>query len=284
MGGTMPTVGLICREEALVEIVGRALVGRVELRRLPAAVEKLDGLDALILVFEKDLLGATIELLAVCLEDRPQLNVLGISDLEANWIVELLRCGMTDHLTPPIDERLLQRKVERMVLRGAGTVLEVPAFAHLPRTRGWSVVPNARAAGVRATVSTDYPASLSLVAAGEAAPQLPIVDVSVLTGARAGGLSLRVEAKTEAGAPFLRMTPGSSSAARLHLPKSLAREPIPARIKLVGVLKPSPMTHGETWYAFQYWLDRSRDEAVLQQFWMRSQMLERAQAQARLAG
>lgn len=282
---TKPSVGLVCEDEALAEILMRALVGRAEVRRVPPAIEKLEGLDALLLVFGPKL-SASVELLAMCLAERPHLPVMGISELETNWVVELLECGMADHLTPPIDTGLLQRKLDRMVLKGSGTVLDVPAFAHLPHARDRATQSNERTC-VRARISPEFPAALSLAAAGKTAPAPPqllsLVDVSILTDERPGGLCVRVEPWTEAGAQLLRLTPGASSAVVLHLPKSLAREPVPARVKLVRIIKPSAMTQGATWHAFQYWLDRLRDEAILQQLWIRSQMLERA-ARTRMAG
>ncbi len=132
-GRTEPKVGLVCDDPASAEIVIRSLKGTAEVAKLsdPQTTE-LTKVDALIVWFAEPA-DPSIRFLARCIKTVPLLPILGMSTLELPIVVELLKCGMTDHMTPPVDAGLLKRKLQRLLSKIPATVLDTPLLGALPQ-------------------------------------------------------------------------------------------------------------------------------------------------------
>lgn len=220
--------------------------------------------EAVILVF-----GSAPERLvrffAQCTETFRLLPILGVGDLSPIHIVELLRCGMFDFATLPLDGSLLRRKVDRLVLRAAGTVVESPILAALPKSLQLGRRENERKCA-RAPVSSLCPASVKI---GTEPALVKLTDISVLTDAAPGGMSLFLDQATGKRLDALKWTSTTMLVLSIVLPADISSQPVPARARVVRV---AARTNATLFVAMQYWLDRVRDETMLQRFWMRCQM------------
>jgi hypothetical protein len=278
-------VGLVCDDPTTAEIILRGVKGLVEVRKIEArSSERGEGLDALIVVFE-DPPEVSIRFVLRCLDANPQLQLIGVSEFDTNHVVELMKCGLTDHLSPPVDALLLQRKLERATLRLAGTVLDSPAFAALPRARSGIDRPNKRTCA-RARITSELPASVMLTV-GSASVRVQVVDIAVVTEGHPGGLGLLIPPDIHEQLGLSNDDPHKLVPIQIELPREFSPEPLPARMKFVRFeARTSRLTGAarSTFAGGPYWLDRVRDEGTLQRFWIRCQVLERKRLAAAANG
>ena len=155
-----------------------------------------------------------------------------------------------------------------MLLREGGTVVESAFLEALPKASLIEAQRKARKCA-RAMVLDQFPAQLAIV---ETAVSLRLSDLSVLTDDAPGGLGVLVDVAQSQRLPLGEWNDATMCQIHLRFPAEITAQSIPARARVVRVLPRMPSGHV---IAFQYWLDRMRDEAFVQRFWMRCQLLER---------
>lgn len=268
-----PRVGLICEDSASAAAVLTGLRGAWNVDRLrEPSLEALAKLDALILWFA-DPPERTIRFLATCIKQLPQLPILGLTKFDTDHVIDLMKCGLGDHISPPVDAELLRRKLTRLLSKQSATVMDTPAFRSL-RPAPMDRPEQTKRACARATVSPIFPATATVVLpSGGPGPKVDVRDIAILTDNQPGGLSLLVEPSAAAKIHVEGWTPSTKVPLHLHLPSDVSKYPIWVRGRVVRVVAPTPDEPAYT-VGFQYWLDRLREEPLIQKFWVRSQQLE----------
>ncbi len=273
-----PKIGLACADKAVGETILRCLQGGgFEVAVLEPTVDatRASAVEGLIQVFT-DPPEPSVRFFAQCMESFPHLPILGVSSLDSMHVIELLKCGMSDHMTPPLDGELLRRKLKRMLTREGGTVLDSAVLGVLPKSDDLEGRRQKRTCA-RADVFDQFPAKVTIVG-----PQVTVkvTDISVLTDDAPGGLGLLADPASSKKLPLSTWNNATMVQILLHVPTEISAQPIPGRARIVRVAARPPLG---TSIAFQYWLDRLRDESFIQRFWMRCQLLQRNAALAKPA-
>jgi hypothetical protein len=262
-------ISVVAHDKSLTESLLRALRVEFEAVTHEPSVDavRAAGADAMVLHFA-EAPTPSVRFFAQCLELFPRLPLLGVSALDPEIVTELLKCGLGDHSTLPLDSTVLIRKVRRLATRKSGVVIDSPYLADLPRADG---VEQARADRkcARAPVSDEFPASAFLVPFGA---NVKLTDVSVFTDDAPGGFAALLDPLMTKKLAAARLAAGAMFPVHLTFPNSICAQPIPARARVVRNI---PRPNGYVMLGCEYWLDRMRDEATIQRFWMRCQMLER---------
>lgn len=271
-----PKIGLSCPDKAVAETILKSLQGAgYDLAILEPTIDatRAAAVEGLIQVFT-DPPEPSVRFFAQCMEKFPHMPVLGVSNLDAMHVIELLKCGMSDHMTPPLDGEVLRRKLKRMLARESGTVLDSAVLGVLPKSDQLESKRQKRTCA-RSDVFDQFPARVAV-----AGVMLKVVDISVLTDDAPGGLGLLADPVATKKLPLSQWTSATMVQIGLHVPAEICAQPIPGRARVVRI---SPRPPLGTSIAFQYWLDRLRDESLVQRFWMKCQLLQRNAAMAKPA-
>ncbi len=265
-------IGLICEDAASAAVVVRSLRGSWDVARVvDPPLEVLSKLDALILWFG-DPPERAVRFLATCLKQLPRLPILGLTKFDTDHVVDLMKCGLGDHMTPPVDADLLRRKLERLLSKQVAPVIDTPVFRSLrpaaPQNTGMT-----KRACARAHVSPVFPATATVILPSGAGPKIEVRDIAIHTGDQPGGISLVADPTVAAKMNIGAWTPSTKVPLHLNFPIAISKHPIWVRARVVRVVAPTPDEPDYT-IAFQYWLDRPREEPLVQKFWVRSQQLE----------
>jgi hypothetical protein len=269
-----PRVGVVTSDKVATESLLKSARGSFKFVPLDASTAAIPALDfdAFILVFGEPP-ETSVRFFAECIEAAPHIPILGVSSLDSTHVVELLKCGMADHLAPPIDSDLLKRKLMRMIQNDAGTVLDSDLLESLPRA-AVPAKPSQRKCA-RALVPVGFPANIKVL---EPAAQLKVIDISVPTLEAPGGLCAEADAETTKRLPPVRWDIKSMLAIQIQVPAHVSPQTVPARARVVRTTRGPDQT---TRIGMQFWLDRMRDEGLLQRFWIKCHIAQRARGAAK---
>jgi hypothetical protein len=268
-----PRVGLVSADKAATETLLKSVRGGFKFVPLESGSlgARANDFDAYILVFGEPP-ETSVRFFAECIEAVPHIPILGVSSLDSTHVVELLKCGMADHLAPPVDSELLRRKLVRMIEQEPGTVLDSALLDSLPRAKAAPPSKPSQRKCARAPVPAGSPVTLKVLEQG---PTLKVVDLSVPTHDAPGGLCVEADATTTKRQPLSQWDTKTMLAVQIQLPTHISPQVIPARARVVRTLSASSQA---TRVGMQFWLDRMRDEALLQRFWLRCHVASRARA------
>jgi hypothetical protein len=177
---------------------------------------------------------------------------------------------MSDHLAPPIDSDLLHRKLLRMIRHEPGTVLDSVLMDPLPKAPGPQ-----RQSGRKCSRAQSPMGATARVTFPDTGASFRLSDLSVPTFDAPGGLGLEADGPTTAS--MARWNQKALIAIQIELPAYLSSETIPARGRIIRTVSLGKTTH----VGMQFWLDRMRDEGVLQRFWIKGQVAQRTKAAVR---
>jgi hypothetical protein len=264
-------VGVVTADRAATEALMKSARGSFKFVALDASAAVSPGLrlDAIILVFGEPA-EASVRFFAECIEAVPHIPVLGVSSLDSSHVVELLKCGMSDHLTPPIDSDLLQRKLVRMIRHDPGTVLDSALLEPLPRAP-----PPAKPSQRKCSRAAVPMGATARVIFPDAGVSFRLTDLSIPTLEAPGGLGL--EADTATTASVSKWNQKAVITIQIEVPPYISAEPIPARGRIIRAVSLGKVSH----IGMQFWLDRMRDEALLQRFWIKGQAAQRSRGAGR---
>jgi len=274
-----PRVGLVSSDKGATELLLKSVRGNfkfVPLEIGSAATPSFPSadFDAFILVFGEPP-ETSVRFFAECIEAVPHIPILGVSSLDSTHVVELLKCGMADHLAPPIDSDLLKRKLIRMIQHEPGTVLESALLDSLPRMPISAPAKPSLRKCARAPVPVGSPAALKVLDHGV---HLKIVDLSVPTHDAPGGLCAEADPAASKQLPVAQWANKAMLSVQIQLPAHVSPQIIPARARVVRTL-PSPSQALRL--GMQFWLDRMRDEGLLQRFWLKCHVTNRTRTAAK---
>ncbi len=245
--------------------------------------------------------------LAKCIKSNPDLPVLVLgADFSPNQAVELVKCGATDFLALPTKPVEIRLKVERILRGRRGPVFKDSLLMPFEPTSGRLPLPymgSNRRLCYRASVIQDAAIRVQLTV--DSKPYfLEIVEISVVTDRRPGGLLLRPALKPppldaentdteiqlsaahmKRGAkvtrdaetlpvPWQALETGAEFECEVSLPTAEART-IPTKIKVVFA-KPHKNKPLNSRIAVQYFPKSLEDDKAFREFWMLCQRSETA--------
>jgi hypothetical protein len=191
--------------------------------------------------------------------------------VDANFAVELLKCGAEDFLLLPSSPDALRHKVQRALGSVAGPAFDGPEFAAFkPR----DFEENERHC-FRVPIPPDF--AVASTFPGPVDRPLEVKDLSIETEKALGGMQIAAERATARRLPFDQWNRRREIDVSVQLPSGT---PIAARARLVPGLRSAP--DGSIRFAVEYWVTRPAEKERFRRYWVevqqrarRSQMSQR---------
>jgi hypothetical protein len=182
------------------------------------------------------------------------------SGVDANFAVELVKCGADDFLSLPPSADALRHKVQRALGESSGPAFDDAAFAAFkPR----AVDQNQRHC-FRVSVPPDY-AVLSTFP-GPVERPLDVKDLSIETERAPGGMQVCADRATARRLPFDQWNRRREIEVVVQLPLG---SPITARARLVPGLRSA--ADGLIRFAIEYWVTRPAEKERFRRYWVEAQ-------------
>lgn len=266
-------IGLVGADAALLEACAGALAGLGALvsmdRHELASLARAPSVELLLL----SLSGPTREAVAFFVEVRgrfPALPVIVLAPgVDANFAVELVKCGASDLLLVPLDQGALRAKVERALFGRTGPTFGWPSLDPLRAPDSTPHVSANRRHCYRAPVRSFHPALATVRVADGRGVSLVVEDFSVEAEDSPGGMQLLVREDAVKLVPLDDWKRGAPVSLLLHLADG--DPPIPVIARIAGPVRPGPRRSRRM--GVRYEATNRGDVARLERFWVACQQM-----------
>ena len=239
----------------------------VELNLIPDTGEPTEDIEIELLLYRLyPPLEATVLLMAKFRSMNPGIPIIALgSDVPNDLAVELIKCGIDDYLSVPIEHFGLHRKVLRALGEHEG-----PSFSWtmLNAFRRGEIERQGRNRRHCFRVPVEPMASVTvLIPTDQLALRLPVSNISIATDGWPGGLLVSADLESQSLLPFDSWEQGKELTLFLELPTEEA--PIELLGQLVSTIRHGPC--GSIDFALQYWTMRSADDGTIRKYWADAQ-------------
>jgi hypothetical protein len=257
------SVGAVGLTAELFEFCAALLEEIATLERLPDGPSQTwhpDSFAALLIVLRPPLADSVATFGAIR-RQHPLLPLLVLAEgVDANFAVELLKCGADDFLLLPPAPEALQHKVRRVLGQALGPAFETPEFAVFKPREGAA---NERHC-FRVSVPPDY--AVASIFPGPVDRALEVKDLSIETEKAPGGMQIAADRATARRLPFDQWNRRKEIELSVRLP---AGSPISTRARLIPGLRNAP--DGSIRFAVEYWVTRPAEKERFRRYWVEAQ-------------
>lgn len=257
------TLGAIGLPNGLLQNCAAALAPIATLEPVPSDADPMFGLqryDALLIMLTAPFADSVA---AFCgLRRRHALvPLLALAEgVDANFAVELLKCGAEDFLLLPPSPDALRHKVRRALGLAVGPAFDGPEFA--------AFKPRPFDENQRHCFRVDIPPDFAVASVfpGPVERPLEVKDLSIETDKAPGGMQISADRSTARRLPFDQWHRRREIDVSIQLPMGA---PITVRARLVPGLRNAP--DGSIRFAVEYWLDRPTEKERFRRYWLEAQ-------------
>lgn len=195
-----------------------------------------------------------------------QVIVLG-SEIPIDLAVELVKCGVDDYLSVPIEHWGLHRKILRALGEHRGPAFGWALLSHFNFLSSEPYSENRRHC-FRASIDITNPVSVAVVDDDIGRPsQLEAINLSIATDGWPGGMLLRAHGPVASQLPFGVWEMGAEI--ELNVDLRDGGRPIVVVGQMVPGTRPGP--EGRIDFAVQYWTRLPADEGRIRRYWAEAQ-------------
>jgi hypothetical protein len=180
--------------------------------------------------------------------------------VDANFAVELLKCGAEDFLLLPPEPEALRHKLRRALGDAIGPAFDTAEFAAF-KPRDFDA--NQRHC-FRVQILPDFP--VAGIFPGPVDRALEVKDLSIETEKAPGGMQVAADRATARRLPFDQWNRRREIDVGIQLPTGSA---ITARARLVPGLRNAP--DGSIRFAVEYWVNRPAEKERFRRYWVEAQ-------------
>lgn len=267
-------LGILGATVELQRSCGEALLDIAEVVAISgmASYETIEELDMMLLVMQPPFANA-VRQFGRLRERHPEVKVLVLeSGLRVNQAVEIVKFGAVDLLQLPDEGHSLARKVARGLIGTAQLTIDCPDLALLAE----HLKPVRSVESSRSCFRTSVPQTMSASVVLQLRPgtvRLPLVDFSVATDGRPGGLGLRLEKDVveKVASKPLPVAQWAKDKAEFVLVIEMSGQTVGALGSVARATLPPRNGLGTGLLGLTYVLSHQRDEGILQRLWVEAQ-------------
>jgi hypothetical protein len=257
------TLGAIGFPSGLLEYCRTALEPIATLEAIPSDTDPILGMDrfeALLITLAAPF-GESVAAFCALRRRHALVPLLALAEgVDANFAVELLKCGAEDFLLLPPSPDALRHKVRRALGTAAGPAFDGPEFA--------AFKPRYFDENQRHCFRVDIPPDFAVASVfpGPVERPLEVKDLSIETEKAPGGMQIAADRATARRLPFDQWNRRGEIDVTIQLPTG---SPVTARARLVPGLRNAP--DGSIRFAVEYWLARPMEKERFRRYWLEAQ-------------
>lgn len=202
--------------------------------------------------------------LALFRKYRPETQVIVLgSEIPIDLAVELVKCGVEDYLSVPIEHWGLHRKVLRALGEHRGPAFGWALLSHFNYLSSEPFSDNRRHC-FRVPIDVKSPVTVAVAEEGVSHPsKLDVINLSIATDGWPGGMLLRAHGPVAPKLPFDVWEMGAEIELTVDLRDG--QRPIGILGQMVPGKRPGP--EGQVDFAVQYWTRHPADEGRIRRYW-----------------
>jgi hypothetical protein len=257
------TLGAIGFPSGLLENCKTALEPIATLEVVPSDPDPIFGVDRFdaLLIMLAAPFGESVAAFCGLRRRHALVPLLALAEgVDANFAVELLKCGAEDFLLLPPSPDALRHKVRRALGAAVGPAFDGPEFA--------AFKPRYFDENQRHCFRVDIPPDFAVASVfpGPVERPLEVKDLSIETEKAPGGMQIAADRATARRLPFDQWNRRGEIDVAIQLP---AGPPVTVRARLVPGLRNAP--DGSIRFAIEYWLARPTEKERFRRYWLEAQ-------------
>jgi CheY-like chemotaxis protein len=220
----------------------------------------IERFDALLIALGPPL-GESLTAFSNIRRQHPLVPLIALArGVDANFAVELLKCGAEDFLLLPPAPEALRHKVRRALGDAIGPAFDTVEFAAF-KPRAFDE--NQRHC-FRVQILPDFRVASTFP--GPVDRALEVKDLSIETENAPGGMQIAADRATARCLPFDQWNRRREIEVNIQLPTG---SPVTARARLIPGLRNAP--DGSIRFAVEYWLNRPAEKERFRRYWVEAQ-------------